>query len=75
MAFGGRGVSCITITVSVISSDIFCLRFQDVPPNQPQKSWVNTSCVAIAMLGLSLSFFSTRQLYDDPKRQCLLWKK
>lgn len=60
---------------SGISIDIFYPCFQDMPPSQPQRSWVNTSCVAVAMLGLSLSFFSTRQLYDDPKRQCLLSKK
>ncbi|KAK7480946.1 hypothetical protein BaRGS_00027761 [Batillaria attramentaria] len=42
---------------------------------EPQRSWVNASCFAAALLGLSLSLFSTRQLTDDPNRQCLLWRK
>ena len=69
------GVENLSSTSSLAVTNIFCLCFQDMPPNQPQRSWVNTSCIAIALLGLSLSFFSTRQLYDDPKRRCLLWKK
>ncbi|KAL8591137.1 hypothetical protein ACOMHN_063761 [Nucella lapillus] len=48
---------------------------QDVPPNQPEKCWVTASCMALACLGLSLSFFSTRQLCDDPNSRCLLRKK